>query len=203
VGKPSTSGWLLDNRYFDLSFAVYETYFDVTTDVAVRFDGVESLVNEPNQLLSAAEKKKTATLGCELGNFRDGRSRVWEGIGTGSDVGAVADSIVAFFAEVGLPYLKMYSSMEAALAILKGDDRQSRLHSPIHAERAKRAVALAQVLFGLEEAKRIADEKRKRVRELDSTGSVVFERFADWLMSRALAAGASPHRARREHDLDP
>src|SRR4051794_24388696 len=51
--------------------------FSTTEDIGIRFDDVEQIVMAQEPLLSPAEKKTTATLGCELGNLMKGRQRVW------------------------------------------------------------------------------------------------------------------------------
>jgi len=173
---------------FHLSLLEAEKDFDVTADVAVRFNAVEDLVNETNKLLSKAEKRNTFTLGCELGNLRDGHQRVWEDITPNTDVEPIADSIVCMFSEVGVPFLVKYSSMQAALSVLMADDKEASLHCPIPAERARRAVALASLLCGREETERLIADKRDRLRTLEPRGVEYFEEFARWLVSTRLAS---------------
>src|SRR5437867_11840937 len=60
-----------------LSFIPHRADFDATADVAVRFDALEDLVNEGNDLLSKAEKKGTFSLGADLGNISEGKQRRW------------------------------------------------------------------------------------------------------------------------------
>lgn len=128
-----------------LSFIKHKEDIDVTVDVAVRFNLVEDLINEYKPYLTKAQKKWTATLGCELGNLVDGAPRRFR-LYSVNDAGHVADEIMSFFASTGIPYMEKYSNMEAALEALSGDDRNAWLHMPFHDERAKRAITLAFLL---------------------------------------------------------
>jgi len=58
---------------FHSAFVNHDTDFDVTADVAIRFDAVGDMVNSSETLLSEPEKRGTYTLGTELGNL-DGTS---------------------------------------------------------------------------------------------------------------------------------
>lgn len=55
----------------------------MTTDVAIRFDKLENLINENNKFLSEREKKATFSIGAELGNIREGRQKRWTVSGEG------------------------------------------------------------------------------------------------------------------------
>src|SRR5687768_7494379 len=83
-----------------LTFIEHESDFDVTTDVGIRFDAVEELVNRSNPLLSNKEKFATCTLGAELGNLEHGRPRRITVASTG-DVEVAAECIVKEFEDVG------------------------------------------------------------------------------------------------------
>jgi len=56
-----------------LSFIEHRENFDVTVDVAIRFDALEELVNRDNKLLTAKEKCNTFSIGVELGNYIDNK----------------------------------------------------------------------------------------------------------------------------------
>ncbi|MGH7953764.1 MAG: hypothetical protein ACREFE_17845, partial [Limisphaerales bacterium] len=103
---------------FHLSFILHEsTDFDVTTDVALRIDAVENLINEDNNLLSNAEKLQTATIGCELGNLSEGQQKRWN-IASDNDVELVAESIHDALASVAIPYIERYSNLQEIFAVL-------------------------------------------------------------------------------------
>ncbi len=159
-----------------LTFIEREHDFDVTVDVAIRFHAVEELVNRTNRFLSAKEKAETFTLGAELGNLEHGRP-YRNKVANVADVAVVAERIAHTFARVGLPYIELYSSPEAACAILSRDDREAWVHSPIHAERAKRACALLVVLNRYSEIQALGAEKMAFLESLQDPGAISFSRF--------------------------
>lgn len=128
-----------------LSFLERGDEFDVTADVAIRFDALEDLVNSDNKALSRAEKADTYTLGAELGNLRDRRQKAWE-IRKLSQVEQVASGIYETYLQVAKPYIEKYSKMDAALEVLSRDDQEAWIHCPFHDARAQRAVGLAKLI---------------------------------------------------------
>lgn len=130
---------------FHVAFINHDADVDVTADVAVRVDAVEDLVHSGDKLLSGREKQETATIGAELGNIADHRQKR-RTIASISDVEGVAAAMLDEFAKFGLPYLERYSDLDKMLDVLCGNDPGAWLNSPVHAERCKRAVALALVL---------------------------------------------------------
>jgi hypothetical protein len=132
--------------------------FDVTADVAVRFDELEDLLNEYKDHLSEAEKKSTFSLGAELGNISEDKQKRWTVAGV-ADVETASRSIMDAFSKIGIPYLEKHSNAETALKALSGDDRAAWLHAPIHGERAKGAIGLAFLLGDREKFFQIATAK--------------------------------------------
>lgn len=126
---------------FHLSFIPHEVDFDVTADIGIRFDQVECIINEENSLLSNAEKKRTATMGAELGNIATGQPMRWR-VASREDVNSVVEASTLAFEKVGLPYIAKYSNIEAAQAIMLRDDPTAWLNSPHHQSRLKRGVAI-------------------------------------------------------------
>lgn len=120
--------------FFHLSFVPHPADFDVITDVALRFDAVEDLLNEGRPYLSKEEKKLSATIGCELGQFLGGMQRRWT-VASESDARRVAASIYEAFLSIALPFLKQYSNLDTLLAVLSRNDRLARLLSPSNAGR--------------------------------------------------------------------
>jgi len=141
-----------------LSFIEHENDFDVTVDVAIRFDAVEELVNQSNSLLSPKEKSATFTLGVELGNLLNGRPNRFT-VSNSNDVATVSQQIVESLKEVGIPYIERFSNPNDAYEILSRDDHAAWLHSPIHSERAKRACAFLVVLGRRSELQAISERK--------------------------------------------
>jgi hypothetical protein len=159
-----------------LSFIEHETDFDVTTDVAIRFDSVEELVHRSNELLSRREKLQTFTLGAELGTLKTGEPLRWT-VTSHADVPAVAAAILAELREVGLPYVDQYSQIENAFDVLSRDDREVWVHSPVHWERAKRACALLIVMGRRAEVRALGERKLAFLRSVNDPGIPLFEKF--------------------------
>jgi hypothetical protein len=158
-----------------LSFIEHETDFDVTTDVAIRFDSVEELVHRSNELLSRREKLQTFTLGAELGNLKTGEPLRWT-VKRNADVSAVAASILAELQAEGFPYIEEYSQVESALDVLSRDDREVWVHSPVHWERAKRACALLIVMGRRAEVRALGERKLAFLRSINDPSIPLFEK---------------------------
>ncbi len=140
---------------FHLAFIPHDADFDVTGDVAIRVDKVENLVNADNKVLSRREKSETATIGAELGNIADHRQKRWT-VASASDLESTARSLITEFAKFGIPYLERFSDLETMLEALADNQPSGWLHSPVHASRCKRAVALALVLGKKDRAAELA-----------------------------------------------
>ncbi len=132
--------------------------FDVTVDVAIRFDDLENLVNEHDKFLTKAERNNTFSLGVELGNISEGKQKRWT-VNNSSNLEHIAESIMDTFVTVGIPYLEQYSNLENAFEALSNDDRSAWLHQPLHAARAKRAIGIAFLLNKQEKFMKLAKDK--------------------------------------------
>lgn len=75
-----------------VSFIRHEADIDVTADVAVRVDAIEQVVNQCETGLTDAEKRRSTTLGAELGNLTRRQPLRWTVSALG-DVAAVAEQI--------------------------------------------------------------------------------------------------------------
>jgi hypothetical protein len=170
-----------------LAFVDHRVDFDIAVDIAIRFDRVEELVNERNQLLSKAEQQRTATMGCELGNLTYGRGMRWT-VATEADVQTVVRSIEEMVTTVALSYFDRFNSFEAALEVLSRDDREASMHSPIDVARAKRAVALAFLLKDPSRFRDVVSKKRKVLEDRGDAGAVAFLRFSEALGARLSAS---------------
>jgi hypothetical protein len=123
-----------------------------------------------------SEKADTYTLGGELGNLSEGRNRVWT-VAREETIPHVADSIVAKFESVGLPYFAEFSDLERVLKVLSRDDPSSCIHSPFDDRRAKLAVAIALQLEGKESAQRLAKAKLAYLVQRSDPGLPWFRTF--------------------------
>jgi hypothetical protein len=132
--------------------------------VAIGFDDVENLIHSFNAALNPRDKKRTFTMGCELGNLTVGEQKRWSVVRP-EDIAAAAKSLYSDFKTVALPYYEKYSDMNTALSALSGDTSESWLHSPFHADRAERAVCMALLVKGKDEARKLAERKLRYLQE--------------------------------------
>jgi hypothetical protein len=163
---------------FHLAFIQHQDDFDVTADIAVRFDDVEEVVNEGNKLLTDKERKGTHTIGAELGNIADGHQKRWT-VASTDDVSLVATSIADAFVNVALPYADTYADRRRALEVLSGDGPESWLHCPFHDHRATTAVALALLCDGDQAARSLAKRKLSYLEQREDPGIASFRAFLD------------------------
>jgi hypothetical protein len=159
-----------------VSFIEHVADVDVTTDIAIRFDAVEDLIHRSDKLLSPKAKAQTFTLGAELGNLERGEPFRLT-LATHGDVPNIAEGTMTKLASVGLPYIEHYSSPETAYTLLSKDDRTAWMHSPIHAERAKRACALLVIMGRQSEIANLAVQKQAFLQSMNDPGAAAFARF--------------------------
>lgn len=159
-----------------LSFIEHENDFDVTVDVAIRFESLETLVNKNAKGLTEKEKKNTYSLGAELGNLTGASPMRWTVISQ-ADIKRVARQISEKIATTAIPYIETYSQPKRALEILSGDEQGAWLHSPIHGERAKRAIGLAWLSGEQQIFDNLVDSKRTFLQARNDFGLGDFEEF--------------------------
>ncbi|MBT5018861.1 hypothetical protein N8590_02605 [bacterium] len=175
------------HRYYDwgrdslhLCFINHVDDFDVTADIAIRFDRLEELINEENHLITKAEKKDTSTIGVELGNLAEGEQKRWT-VRQESDVAGVAKEITDYFEKVGIPYLSKYGDMRETMEVLSGEERDSWMHSPLDDYRAKAAVGLAWLLNDQRRFNVLVESKREFLANVSNQNISVesFDKFVD------------------------
>jgi hypothetical protein len=162
-----------------VSFIEHEADFDVTADIAIRFDAVEELLNKGDGLMTKSEKAETFTLGCELGNLTRGEQMRWTVSGP-SDIPKVSEAIAAAFESAGMRYFDDLSSMERAFEVLS-DDELGQLHMPIDLRRTQSAIVLA-YLLDRGDLPAMVERKRKYLLSRDEPRMAVFEDFVGRLM---------------------
>ena len=155
---------------FHLSFIPHAADFDIIADVTLRFDAVEDLLNEVRPYLSKTEKKLTATIGSELGQFLGGMQQRWT-VASGSDVKSVAASIYDAFLSIALPFLKRYSDLDTLLAVLSSNHKLARLLSPSNAGRWKTVLALASLLGKFDEIESLITQAQSYLASLSFLNS--------------------------------
>lgn len=159
IRKPFNYGWVAVH----ITFINHLDDIDLVINLAIRFDKVEELIHRNNLLLSATEKKNTATLGVELGNWVVGHQKRWN-ITPKSNLHSVANSMFNYFLEFGSLYLEKYSNIDEAYELLSRDDSNAWLHSPNHTLRALKAVAIAK-LFDKPDLKKLINSKKAFLEE--------------------------------------
>jgi len=170
---------------FHVSFIAHKTDFDLTADVAVRVNAIEDLVNEYDTRLTAAEKRKSMTLGGELGNISMGSPKRWT-ISTVEDIPSVCDGVIESFQEIGLPFLQKHSDAAAAHRVLVSSNPTDLHLAPILGPRYMRAVASAYVTGHADEIDALA---RHYETKLLATEDLYLEDFRT--LSRNLLSGSS------------
>lgn len=158
------------------------TDFDITGNIAIRFDTVQDLVNQFNTGATDAQKRRNATMGVELGNLAGTGQKRWN-VSHLEDVRQAAFGILQEFRSIGLPYLEKYSDPRQALDVLGGNERANWLHMPVHGARCMRALALAYDLKDRERFDQIIANSRKFLEERHDFGLANFEALAAKLSS--------------------
>lgn len=159
-----------------ISFIRYPTSFDVTTDVAVRIDAIEEIVSASNAVLSASARKKTATIGVEIGNLSQGSHLAWN-IDETTAIDRVALDIFLHVERFGLPFFARFGDIASVTTMLCRDDSEAMRYSPFNHVRASRAVAGLLALGMTGEAREIAGQKVAFMRELQDPNLEFFLAF--------------------------
>lgn len=157
---------------------------EVSMDLAVRHDALETLVFQPDPLISEKEKVGIATLGADVGYLTQGKIAPWRLSsefmieGTTAAIAQVAD-LVAF------PFFERFNSLEAILDLLSRDDLEADHMCPLSWERARRALGAAYLLGRREQFHDLMQAKSnymERTRARSELRSV--RAFAEQLLSR-------------------
>ena len=172
-------GWVCAH----LSFIDHYDDFDVKIDVAIRFNKVEDLVNEHSNYLTKKEKDNTSTLGVDLGNLSGNRPQRWT-INAEEQIGSVAESIFDVFSMYGEPYLKKYSTIDKAYSLLSSDEESVWMHSPFHANRAKKAIAIAKI-FGHPDIESQISKRKQFLESKNDFGILDFVNFTNSLLQKS------------------
>jgi hypothetical protein len=170
---------------FHLAFIEHATDFDVTADIAIRFDALEDLINATNSFLSKKLKANTYSIGCELGNLALGEQHRWSVIST-TDVDVVASNVVNFFERYGLPYFEKYSTLESVFNLICPNPEKPSLHSPLLDQRAKSAVGLALLLNRSEEIPKLIADYESQMRVIYPPG---LQGFIDFVATTVPTSG--------------
>jgi hypothetical protein len=130
-----------------LSFVTHPTIdFDVVVNAAVRIEAVQVLIQDiDDPLITDADRKSAATLGCELGNLKGIGQKRWT-VSSERDVRPVASAILRECHAELLPFIEQFSRLENVLMALNGGGEFAELISPIEAKRIKTIDAISGLL---------------------------------------------------------
>lgn len=167
---------------YHLTFINHEVDFDVTADVAIRFDALEDIVNEDNRFLTNKEKSLTYSFGVEMGNLVYGSQKRWT-VYDESDVINVTKEIMNMFIIYAIPYFEKYCNIQNAFLLLADNKNTSWMHCPIHGERAKRALALSILLDNKERIPELVNESTKLLTQLNDFGLQDYLKFSRKLVT--------------------
>lgn len=165
-----------------LNVARFDGVIHCAVHVGVRIEALEELldlVRAPD--FPAALRGTTAAFGCELGNLRDGRRRVWR-IHDLVEVENSAVEMYGMIVEVGLPYFTNFRSLQEALLLARTDGDGASLVTPLQHVRAQAAIGLAFLLGDRAAYDEVLAAKRALLLT-DRFGLEQFERFATILDS--------------------
>lgn len=162
---------------FHLAFIKHLSDFDVTADVAVRFDSLEELCFIPHPLKPKNAQSQTYSLGAELGNIAGVGQKRWA-VSQSEDVTEIADQIISYFKDIGLPYIERTSTLEDAFALLTRPWREAKLHAPFHSDRAIHIIGLAKLLGKDDE---LPDLARAQLEMLESLNDRDLPEFKDFV----------------------
>lgn len=164
---------------------------DVTADIAVRVNAVEVLVNGTRSDLSASESEKTATLGGDIGNIREGRQRRWT-ITSLDEVSKTTPTIYSEMRAVAWPFFDRYSNMGNVLAVLSSSSPRDWQLAPGHVARCRRAIALAFMIGSADEIEAVMNACETLLAEKDQTALPEVREFAASLTAKR-AQGQLPN----------
>jgi hypothetical protein len=117
------------------------TDFDVVVNVAIRFDAIEELTGSTHPLIKSSDRKKAATIGCELGNLLGVGQKRWT-IASEGDLEPVAAQIMECCESSIFPFIEKYSDLGTVLETLNAGGETASLISPLEGKRNRTLEAL-------------------------------------------------------------
>jgi hypothetical protein len=142
-GPPGPARWLVH-----VGLTNHGAEVDFTVDVAVRHAVLQERMVNTYRGLSPKQRRQTATVGVELGNWADGRRQVWT-VRTPADIVPAVHGAVSVLHQFGWPFMQRFSTIDAILKVLEEDGREARLICPVLGARTElRAVAKAAMADG-------------------------------------------------------
>lgn len=130
---------------FHVSFIRHREEIEITADVAVRHHAVEELLNAERGDLKPRERKQTATVGVELGNWIKGQPQCWT-VTKPAEIEGVAVDIADWLDRFGIPFLDRFASLDEIARVLEQEGAEADLIRPFAELRRKTRAAVASVL---------------------------------------------------------
>ncbi len=119
---------------FHISIIQHKNDFDVTADVAIRFDDIENLRNSENKMISEKEKKETYTIGVELGNLKGVGQHRWT-FRNFEDIPKNVEDINEWFIEIAKPFFQRFKELDEVYRVFKNDIKEANLICPFSDQR--------------------------------------------------------------------
>jgi hypothetical protein len=116
--------------------------FDVTVDVALRFEAVQSRLGRYLRGVSEKEKKKMATIGLGLGRRAKGMATRWT-IARSEDIAPAISGMLHDYESEGLDFIQKFSDPERVFQVLRSHSREARDICVFDADRCENLIAFA------------------------------------------------------------
>lgn len=100
------------------AYAKYDTYFDLTCDVAIRFHTVEKQLNLNRQSLSEKEKGQTYTIGAQLYNLEKNGEHRWC-IRNEPDITTTLPKLKSSIQGVAIPFFQRFTDLRNTVTCLR------------------------------------------------------------------------------------
>ncbi|MCC6316974.1 MAG: hypothetical protein IT361_04710 [Gemmatimonadaceae bacterium] len=160
-----------------VAFIRHEDDVDATLDLGLRLGAAQELLEK-----SGHGDRKGVTIGAELGNLIDGRPRRWS-MRSELDASEAAREMFAELEKFGYAWFERYSDLEYVRRVLAANDRESRLVSPLPANRCLTAVALAALTSEEAEARAVADQCREYLKSRNDPQLPLFDRHVSHILA--------------------
>jgi hypothetical protein len=163
--------------YFFVFFVRHQDDFDLTLFVALRYDAVEEIAQRQSTWLSEKEKKRTVTLGNDLGYLTLGEP-VRRTVACEADIEPVAAQIEGQLVDIALPYIQKMGDMSNAYKAIASLAPEDAVHCLADYARANAAVVMALLLKkGEQEVSELVDRHRAFLTRRNDIGLPRFEQL--------------------------
>jgi hypothetical protein len=119
-----------------VAFIPHRSDFDLTLDVAIRHNVVEERLDRTFAHLAPRDRRKTASIGVELGNYAEGQQHRWT-IRQSVEVSPIVADMLKHYRQLGVPILERFSSLAELARVLEEDGREASLICPLLDVRAE------------------------------------------------------------------